>query len=244
MNLIDNYRQQIGLFYRNKPLKPKTSDKFVQLNLAFLNFTLILVILLGHLFKTLKHSMKSTIKIFLMQRITITFSLLCYSSPPPLLSILDAHVIKFSAASMTIALITVKSFKIITGTCPKFFTMQNSKTLCAVTTFTYNFSTWLFLCGDIEKNPPPSNDYFKFMHWNANSLPAHDFARIPLIQLYNTIHDFNIIAITESALKNEIPNDKIDIPGFTPIRCDLPENDSHGGVLIYHKNDLAVKKQG
>ena len=72
------------------------------------------------------------------------------------------------------------------------------------------------------------------MHWNLNSLPAHDFSRIPLIQAYNSIHNFHLIAITETALKDSIPNDKIDIPGYSPIRCDLPNNDSHGGVLIYH----------
>ena len=81
------------------------------------------------------------------------------------------------------------------------------------------------------------------MHWNLNSIPAHDFSRIPLIQAYNSIHNFHLIAITETALKDSIPDDKIDIPGYSPIRCDLPNNDSHGGVLIYHKLDLSVKKR-
>ena len=81
------------------------------------------------------------------------------------------------------------------------------------------------------------------MHWNVNSIPAHDFSRISLLVAYNSIHDFQLIAITETALKNNIPNDKIDIPGYSPIRCDLPGNDTHGGVLIYHKLDLSVKNR-
>ena len=81
------------------------------------------------------------------------------------------------------------------------------------------------------------------MHWNVTSLPAHNFARIPLIQHYNAINDFNLIAITETALKNEIPNEKIEIPGYCPIRCDLANGDSHGGVMIYHKENMAVKNR-
>ena len=97
--------------------------------------------------------------------------------------------------------------------------------------------------GDIHPLPGPTTPYFKFMHWNANSLPAHDFIRVPLIQAYNSIHNFHLIAITETALKNDVPNDKIDIPGYTPIRCDLTGNDTHGGVMIYHKNDISVKNR-
>ena len=101
-----------------------------------------------------------------------------------------------------------------------------------------------FLCGDLELNPGPNpNDYFKFMHWNANSLPAQDFARVPLIQLYNAINDFGLIAMSETALKSEIPDEKIEIPGYCPIRCDLSNGDSHGGVLIYHKENMAVKNR-
>ena len=81
------------------------------------------------------------------------------------------------------------------------------------------------------------------MHWNANSLPAHNFARIPLIQHYNAINNFNLIAISESALKNEIPNEKVEIPGYCPIRCDLANDDSHGDVMIYHKENMAVKNR-
>ena len=47
--------------------------------------------------------------------------------------------------------------------------------------------------------------------------------------------------MTESALHKNISNDQIEIPGYIPIRNDLTDNDSHGGVLIYHKADLAVK---
>ncbi len=95
----------------------------------------------------------------------------------------------------------------------------------------------LLLHGDIEKNPGPPLSY---MHWNVNSLTADQFARIPLLQAHAAIHGFHLIAITESGLTNLTTNEAIEIPGYTPIRCDLVDGISHGGVVVYHKNDFAA----
>ena len=67
------------------------------------------------------------------------------------------------------------------------------------------------------------------MHWNLNSITAHTFERIPLLNAYMVQHKLHIAAISETALSKQIPNSKIDIPGYTPIRFDLVDNDSHGG---------------
>jgi len=157
----------------------------------------------------------------------------------------DKNIIKFLTITSLIAFVTSKIFNILIKTVPKLMLRVNPEIACSfLAFFYYRASAWLFLCGDIELNPaPPPNDYLKFMHWNANSLPAHNFARIPLIQLYNAINDFSLIAISETALKTEIPNEKIEIPGYCPIRCDLANNDSHGGVMIYHKENMAVKNR-
>ena len=53
-------------------------------------------------------------------------------------------------------------------------------------------------------------------------------------------HDLHIAAIGESALSKDIPNSDIQIPGYSIIRSDLKDSDTHGGVLIYHKNNMAV----
>ena len=95
----------------------------------------------------------------------------------------------------------------------------------------------LLLHGDIAENPGPPLSY---MHWNVNSLSADHFARIPLLQAHAAIHGFHLIAITESGLTSRTTNDAIDIPGYTPIRCDLIDGISHGGVVVYHKDDLAA----
>ena len=96
--------------------------------------------------------------------------------------------------------------------------------------------------GDINTLPVPTIPFFKFMHINANSLPTRDYIRVPLIKAYNSIHNFHLISITETALKNNIPNNIIAIPGYTPIRCDLTGNDTHGGVLIDHNKLYICKK--
>ena len=98
--------------------------------------------------------------------------------------------------------------------------------------------------GDVHPNPgPPSDSLFKFMHWNLNSMKAHNFERCNNLTAYNSEHNFHLIAITETALSNSIPDDKINIDGYIPIRCDLPGNDTHGGVLIYHRSDISVKNR-
>ena len=96
--------------------------------------------------------------------------------------------------------------------------------------------------GDIEVHPGPL-PLFKFMHWNLNSIPAHEFERVSLLQAFATQEKLNVIAVTESALKSNIPDDKIEIEGFSTLRNDLPNNDRCGGVLLYYKNDLSVKNR-
>ena len=78
------------------------------------------------------------------------------------------------------------------------------------------------------------------MHWNVNSLPAHDFIRIPLIQSLNAYNDYDI-AITETALNSDISDDRLALEGFLLIRRDLRLVDTHGGVMIYYKNSLALR---
>jgi len=95
----------------------------------------------------------------------------------------------------------------------------------------------LLLHGDIHSNPGPPLSY---MHWNVNSLTADQFARIPLLQAHAAIHGFHLIAITESGLTSRTTNEAINIPDYTPIRCDLVDGISHGGVVVYHKDDLAA----
>ena len=106
----------------------------------------------------------------------------------------------------------------------------------------YHFRSqiWLFICGDIKINPGHKTEHLRFCQWNLNSLAAHDFTRISLIHSYMVQHDLHIAAFAESALSKNIPDSDIQISGYRAIRFDLTDSDTHGGVIIYHKSNMAV----
>ena len=56
----------------------------------------------------------------------------------------------------------------------------------------------LLICaGDIELNPGPRKNNtscnFSFYHWNLNSIPAHNFSKLSLLEAYNVQHKFDMI---------------------------------------------------
>ena len=97
----------------------------------------------------------------------------------------------------------------------------------------------LIKSGDIEKNPGP----LKFFHWNVNSMRTDNFARKTLIESLNLTTNYDIIAISESALHPSTENENLKIPGYQIFRRDLPDNMSHGGILVYCKDSLRVKER-
>ena len=104
----------------------------------------------------------------------------------------------------------------------------------------------LMLSGDIETNPGPDPGYlssFSFCHWNLNSITAHNFIKMSLLQAYNTINRFDIICLSETYLDNSYhtDDDQLTFPGYNLIRADNPNNIKRGGVCIYHQDSLSVK---
>ena len=69
----------------------------------------------------------------------------------------------------------------------------------------------LFICGDIELNPGPKNRKscynFSICHWNLNSITAHNFTKLNLLQAYNAILDFDMICLSESYLYSSVSSD-------------------------------------
>ena len=58
--------------------------------------------------------------------------------------------------------------------------------------------TLLLLSGDMETNPGPDPSYsnsFSYCDWNLNSIAAHNFMKMSLLQVYNAIHRFDIICL-------------------------------------------------
>ena len=104
----------------------------------------------------------------------------------------------------------------------------------------------LLIMAGIETNPGPnSKKNLSFAVWNLDSLPARDYARIPLIESFQAEYKFYMFGVCESALNSGIPNDSIVVDGFSPdpIRADKADDTRNGGVVLYYREDLPIKSR-
>ena len=60
---------------------------------------------------------------------------------------------------------------------------------------------------------------------------------------YNLIKKYDVIGLTETALNEYISDETIKLDGYIPIRKDLPDGTTHGGVMLYHKESLPVSRR-
>ena len=106
----------------------------------------------------------------------------------------------------------------------------------------------LFISGTVEVNLGPDKSKktnLSFAVWNLDSIPARDFARIPLIETLQATYDFDIFGVCESFLNNDISNEDILIRGFSPdpFQADKPVNTRNGGVCLYFKENWPIKER-
>ena len=120
--------------------------------------------------------------------------------------------------------------------------------LKALTIFLFFFSTIISLLlvqhGYVEINPGPKKKqptYFLCCHWNVNSLLARD--KISLLTAYNTIHQYDVICVSETFLDSSVSLDdrNLSIQGYSLIRADHPDDVKRGGVCLYFKENLTLK---
>ena len=109
-------------------------------------------------------------------------------------------------------------------------------------------STLLIVSGSVETNPGPTDPqtiFFSFAVWNLDSLPAREFARIPLIESFQSTYDFDVFGICESMLTEKHTNEDIHIEGFSPdpFRSDKAADIRNGGVCLYFKESLPIKRR-
>ena len=103
------------------------------------------------------------------------------------------------------------------------------------------------MSGDIELNPGPnktnSSCKFSACHWNLNSLTAHNFEKVGLLEALNPINEFDIICVSESYLDSEFSydNEDINIKGYKLVRANHPNNIKRGGVCAYFRESLSVR---
>ena len=102
----------------------------------------------------------------------------------------------------------------------------------------------ILACGDIESNPGPNNKgKLSIMHWNVNSLAAHNFAKLSSLQAFNSTHKFDLICIGESFLDSSLSSNdpSLALSGYTLERSDHPQDTKRGGICIYYKETLPIQ---
>ena len=102
----------------------------------------------------------------------------------------------------------------------------------------------LFLSGDIQLNPGPSNKHkLSICHWNVNSITAHNFIKLSSLQAFNSTYNFDFICISESYLDSTYSSDdsSLVLKDYKLVRSDHPQNVKRGGVCIYYRESLPVK---
>ena len=95
---------------------------------------------------------------------------------------------------------------------------------------------------DIETNPGPTNGTLSICQWNLNSVWVDDFSKISQITAFLEVYKFDIVCLSETFLESSIENDdhRLEINGYTLLRCNHLSNTKRGGVCIYYKNHLAL----
>ena len=84
--------------------------------------------------------------------------------------------------------------------------------------------------------------YLTIFHWNLNSIAAHNFINMALLKAYLSVHEMDIICLSETYLDSSVPvDDNLEIPGYSSVTADHSSNIKHGGVLMYYKNFLLIK---
>ena len=101
--------------------------------------------------------------------------------------------------------------------------------LCSV--MIVNVMLWYFFCllelsGEVEVNPEPNPDSsqsFSICHWNLNSMSVHNYSKISFLTANISIHDFNIICLSETYLASpkDINDENLKIPGYINLRMNF-----------------------
>ena len=102
--------------------------------------------------------------------------------------------------------------------------------------------------GDIELNPGSKHKQDQSLpicHWNLNSIPAHNFQKLELLQGYISSNKVDILCLSETSFDSDISCDdnNLQLPGFDLIRADHPSNTKRGGVCNFATLFLCIGLQ-
>ena len=79
-----------------------------------------------------------------------------------------------------------------------------------------------------------------FCSWNLNSICAHDFTRVSLIEAYNSVHNYDLIGIVETHLDSTIDESKLNLDGYSFFKKNHPQNIKRGVLGSTIKNHFLL----
>ena len=94
----------------------------------------------------------------------------------------------------------------------------------------------ILLSGEVETNPGPET--LEFCSWNLNSIIAHDFLRVSLLEACNSMNNYDLIGIVDTHLDSSINEGRLALSGYTFIKNNHPLNLNRGGVGFYIKDSI------
>ena len=75
--------------------------------------------------------------------------------------------------------------------------------------------------------------------WNLNSIAAHTFSKLSLLETYNIQHNFDMIGLLETFLDSsiQINNERLYMKGNKLIRTYNSSDSKKGGLSIHYKKN-------
>ena len=115
--------------------------------------------------------------------------------------------------------------------------------ICCVNVISNLIEFLLIMCADVHPHPCLRIKSFSFCRWNLDSIMIENRVKIPLTEAISYLHKFDIAALFETYLNDTIPNNQIEMEGYSSniFRSDHPTNTKRGGVCLYCKNYLPIK---
>ena len=176
---------------------------------------------------------------------------------------LQIFVVKAALCSPLLLLKKASYFSIPSATGRLYRSFLNALSSYAYLFIICEFANMLFLqwvqsqlilhSNDIEKNPGPVanvGNSFNFCCWNLNSIAAYDFSRVSLLEAFNNIHKFDVIALCETHLDsmfdlpdNSVNADKVESSRYEFIKKNHPGDIKRGGVGLLFKETLPLKQR-
>ena len=98
----------------------------------------------------------------------------------------------------------------------------------------------LILSNDIELNPGDylNKGFLSFCTWNLNTVSKDNFQRVSLLQVHNTLRNYDIISLCETSLNDTIELPEELLPNYKFSLCTSPSGKKHGGVGLFFKAEL------